>query len=312
MKVFCNPFLLTGENKRRIINSKGVKLMGKIFNTGNLSKRDILERRYNSGVTSLLLVVGLTLVNVILLVANSDTYFLFSALLPYFLADYGMFYCGMYVPEYYADVPDMEFADTSLLVITLSIAAVILLAYLLCWIFARKKKVGWLIFALTFFALDTAFMLFMYGINIDMLLDILLHAWVIISLASAVNAYYKLQKLPPEPEMINGENAQAAEMNTVAGNADFSVQRMADAEVKARILLKTEKLGYRIEYRRVKRTNELVVNGRVYDEYEALFEAPHTLTALVDGHKIEVQYDMLSRIYIIFDGEQIAKKLRII
>ncbi len=287
--------------------------MGKFFNTSKtLSKRDILERRYNSGVTSLLLVVGLTLVNVILLVANSDTYFLFSALLPYFLADYGMFYCGMYAPEYYADVPDMEFADTSLLVITLSIAAVILLAYLLCWIFARKKKVGWLIFALTFFALDTAFMLFMYGINIDMLLDILLHAWVIISLASAVNAYYKLQKLPPEPEEAPGENAIAADMYPAVSNENSAMLRMADTDVKSRILLEAQHLGYRIEYRRVKRTNELVVNGRVYDEYEALVETPHALTAVLDGHKIEVQYDTSSHMYIIFDGEQIAKKLRII
>ena len=247
--------------------------MGKFFNTSKtLSKRDILERRYNSGVTSLLLVVGLTLVNVVLLVANSDTYFLFSAFLPYFIADYGMFYCGMYAPEYYAYFPDMEFADTSLLAITLSVAAVILLIYLLCWIFARKKKVGWLIFALTFFALDTAFMLYMYGISMDMILDILLHGWVIASLGSGINAYYKLQKLPPELESENEENPETAYIKTSADNAGTPMLRMADTDVKSRILLEAQHLGYHIEYRRVKRTNELVVNGRVYDEYEALVE----------------------------------------
>lgn len=288
--------------------------MGKFFNTSKttLSKHDILERRYNSGVTSLLLVVGLTLINVVLLVANSDTYFLFSAFLPYFLADYGMYFCGMYPAEYYADVPDMEFSDTSLLVITLSVAAVIELIYLLCWIFARKKKVGWLIFALTFFALDTAFMLYMYGISADILLDILLHGWVIASLASGINAYYKLQKLPPEPETENEGNPETAYINASADKAGTPMLRMADTDVKARILLEAEHLGYRIEYRRVKRTNELVVNGRVYDEYEALVETPHALTAVVDGHKIDVQYDTSNRMYIIFDGEQIAKKLRII
>ena len=41
-------------------------------------------------------------------------------------------------------------------------------------------------------------------------------------------------------------------------------------------------------------------------------ETPHALTAVLDGHKIEVQYDTSSHMYIIFDGEQIAKKLRII
>ena len=287
--------------------------MGKFFKASNtLSKQEILERRYKSGVTSLLLVVGLTLVNVVLLVANSDTYFLFSAFLPYFLADYGMYFCGMYAPEYYADVPDIEFADTSLLAITLSVAAVILLIYLLCWIFARKKKVGWLIFALTFFALDTAFMLFMYGISTDILLDILLHGWVLASLGSGINAYYKLGKLPPEPEVINAENPQGEYMYPSVNNADTPMLRMADTEVKARILLEAEHLGYRIEYRRVKTTNELVVNGRVYDEYKALVETPHALAAVVGGHKIDVQYDTSNRMYIIFDGEKIAEKLRII
>ncbi len=183
--------------------------MGKFFKQSNaLSKHDILERRYKSGVMSLLFVIVLTLVNVVLLVTNSDTYFLFSAYLPFFLADYGMFFCGMYAPEYYADIPDMEFAGISLLIITLNIAAAILLIYLLCWIFARKKKIGWLIFALAFFALDTAFMIFICGISTDILLDLFLHGSVLISLGSGINAYYKLQKLPPEPEVIIGENEE--------------------------------------------------------------------------------------------------------
>ena len=87
---------------------------------------------------------------------------------------------------------------------------------------------------------------------------------------------------------------------------------MADPDVKSRTLLEAEKSGYHIVYRRVKKTNELVVNGRVYDEYEALVEQPHTLIANVDGHKIEVTYDNLSRMYILFDSEVLVKKMRIV
>ena len=87
---------------------------------------------------------------------------------------------------------------------------------------------------------------------------------------------------------------------------------MADMQEKSRILLEASAPGYHIVYRRVKRTNELIVNGRVYDEYEALVELPHTLTATIDGHTVEMEYDASSRMYIFFDGEELAKKLRLV
>ena len=91
-----------------------------------------------------------------------------------------------------------------------------------------------------------------------------------------------------------------------------AVLRMADMDVKAKILLETEKDGFVITYRRVKRVNELVINGIVYDEKKGIIEFEHNLSAVIDGHKIEAGYDEDSYSYIIFDGERIAEKLRII
>lgn len=86
--------------------------------------------------------------------------------------------------------------------------------------------------------------------------------------------------------------------------------RYADTDVKSRTLLEADVQSYRICYRRVKKTNELVVNGRVYDEMTAVIEFAHKLCATVDGHKIEAGYDHESFSYIIFDGQTVARKRR--
>ncbi len=86
--------------------------------------------------------------------------------------------------------------------------------------------------------------------------------------------------------------------------------RRADLTVKSRTLLEAQVQGYQICYRRVKKTNELVVNGFVYDEFTAVVEFSHKLCARVDGHKIEAGYDSDSFSYILFDDQPVARKRR--
>ena len=78
-----------------------------------MSPRAALEAKYHASRGNLLLVVVFTLINLVLLLTNSYTYFLFSASLPYVIVDFGMFYCGKYPAELYADIPDMVFLDPS-------------------------------------------------------------------------------------------------------------------------------------------------------------------------------------------------------
>jgi hypothetical protein len=69
-------------------------------------------------------------------------------------------------------------------------------------------------------------------------------------------------------------------------------------------------LDYNVCYRRVKHTNELVINGKVFDEMEAVIERPHTLTAVIDGHCIEAMYNGAFSL-ILLNGEIVAKKIRL-
>lgn len=87
--------------------------------------------------------------------------------------------------------------------------------------------------------------------------------------------------------------------------------RRADMQAKCRVLLEKNHNGYHICYRRVKITNELVVNGCVYDEKKAILEFGHNLTANVNGHVIEAGLKE-EHSYIRFDGTTIGKKKRVI
>ena len=93
---------------------------------------------------------------------------------------------------------------------------------------------------------------------------------------------------------------------------DDTALRRANMGIKSKILLETTVGDYRVCYRRVKSTNELIVNGVVYDEMTAVVEFEHDLCATVDGHEIHAGYDDTSRSYVTFDGERVAEKLRMI
>jgi hypothetical protein len=176
-----------------------------------VSQRQRLEGNYAAARKNILLVLAFTTINLILLVANSNTYFLFSAYIPFAIVDWGMFLSGRYPAEVYSQFEDFEPLGMSLLVISLVIAVVICLLYLLCWLFSDKKRVGWLITALVLFATDTILML-LGGIGLESIMDVIFHGWVIISLSMGISAYFKLKKLPPEEEPIPAEEPASTEL----------------------------------------------------------------------------------------------------
>ncbi len=93
---------------------------------------------------------------------------------------------------------------------------------------------------------------------------------------------------------------------------DDNPVRRANRSVKVRILLEARVEEYEICYRRVKSVNELVINGVVYDEKKGVIEFAHNLSAVVDGHTIEAGLSDDSYSYIMFDGECLANKQRLI
>lgn len=173
------------------------------------SQSSLLLNQYNAARSNLLLVVGFTLFNIILLVTNSNTYFLFSAYIPYIFGDFGMYLCGKYPAEYYgADMADLKFAGNGVFALFIGLAVVFIALYFLCWIFSKKQRVGWMIAALVLFIADTIILLLIGGISVDLMMDYVFHVWVIVSLSRGVVAYFKYKKLPPEEEFENETQAQ--------------------------------------------------------------------------------------------------------
>lgn len=260
----------------------------------NLSPREMLEQKYKSARMNLLLTIILTVVNVVMLLTGSENMLLFSISVPFYAVVFG------YVME-----------GTTMLVTGIVIAAVMLTVYLLCWVFS-KKHAGWLIAALVLFIIDTVVMGLMYlGLGeASGIMDILIHAWVLYYLIYGVSSASKLKKMPPEEPAamleVEGEGTQGV---TVEQNS--TPLRRAEEDVKHRVLLEATYGGRQIVYRRVKRVNELVISGYVYDEYEALAELAHCLTAQIDGHTIEMGFDGVSSSYFRVDGQQLAKKVRL-
>lgn len=182
----------------------------------HLTPRQLYESRYRSSRYNLILVIAFTLVNMVLCLTNANTYFLFSASIPYLLTDLGMFLCGKYPEEFYLqdDFNGMELLDTSFLAVMVVIAVVILALYFVCWLLS-KKKVGWLIAALVLFGIDTVAMFWYFGITKDMIIDIIFHAWVICYLAMGIQSHFKLKALPEEvPEVETEDTPEENETNT--------------------------------------------------------------------------------------------------
>lgn len=285
--------------------------MANYFNQNQLSQRQVYEQKYNKSRMNLLLIVLFTAINLFLLVTNSNSYFLFSAAIPYYMTGLGMLFCGMFPEEYYVDgIENYIFWDNSYFYVLLAISIVITLLYLLAWLMSNKNRVGWMIFSLVFFGIDTLAMLWLSGVSVDMIIDIIFHVWVIVSLALGIHAHCKLKTLPAEEEVAIPVANEAGPTTNIVNTQSSNIIRIADNDVKHRVLAQAQVANYDICYRRVKRTNELVVNGNVYDEIESLVERPHALNARVDGNLITASCNGTHSI-ICFNGEEKAKKLRL-
>lgn len=172
------------------------------------SYRGGLENKVRVCRHNLLLAVVFTAVNVLLLVTNSNSYFLFSLVLPYRFVLNGMLFGGYFPKEFYVD--ELDEADDftvirqpGILISLCAMAAIILGLYLL-FFFMSKRNGVWLIPSLVFIILDTLVymgIIFLYGFEISDILDLVFHGWIVYYAVTGVMAASKLQKLPPESEV---------------------------------------------------------------------------------------------------------------
>ncbi len=160
--------------------------------------RVYLENQIRSARSYLLTILAFTLVNLFLLLAESQTYFLFSISAPYYLTAFGI---GM----------DSGVGGSVFTVTALTISALILVSYLLCFLLSKKFPVCYLI-SLILLSIDTVILIAValsFDLLVDSILDLLFHGWVLLWLARAVSAQRKLRALPPEELPLAPEQPQA-------------------------------------------------------------------------------------------------------
>ena len=163
--------------------------MQKNVNPVDKNSPEYLLKQIAGGRYSLLLILIFTVVNLVLLLVDSDRYFLFSASVPYYFTAFGI---GM--------DSALSGGIGTFTITALVISLLILAVYLLCWILS-KKRTGWLTAALVLFCVDTVGLLFLsYIFETSNLLDFLLHAWAICSLANGVYCAGKLKRSAPRSD----------------------------------------------------------------------------------------------------------------
>ena len=146
--------------------------------------REYWENKMRGGRYSLMLVLIFTVVNVAFLLLDFNSYFLFSASLPYYLTAFGKGIDNAFTNG------SWDVTGTYTLT-ALGISVVILGIFLLCWLLS-KKRYGWLVAALVLFLL------------MENLVDFLFHIWVLWELFQAVRAGKKLSMLPENLEGVPG------------------------------------------------------------------------------------------------------------
>lgn len=281
---------------------------GGTFDIKPVTDRKILEKRYKRGVDAILALVLFSGLNLALLLLNTDKYILFSTYISYYLGDYAMFYSGKYSAEYYAEFPDMQFYGNGFFALFTALAVGCILFYLLCWYKARKNNGTWLVYAFSFFCLDTVFMFLVTGFSVLNLLDNIKQLVLLVFLLMGSAAYKRLKEAKDEPQA-----TVKAEAVAFSGTGEYSpVLREAGEEKTVMTFVQAELHSHHIVFRRTKRANELVVDEKVYAEYQIFSEKEHTLEAVIDGHKIKAVYDGKHMTYIYADGKLIAKKVRLI
>jgi hypothetical protein len=153
-----------------------------------LELRNKYEKKYAEARTNLLVMAGLTLVNLVLILIEADITFTFSAFMPQVLLAVG-------------SVMQQETGITLFMVVGATVAVLSVGIYFLCWILS-KKRAGWMIAAMVLFILDSLSMpLMLGGFDASVVIDIVFHAWVLYYLITGVHAASKLRELPSREEL---------------------------------------------------------------------------------------------------------------
>ena len=163
-----------------------------------LSPKQKLEQKVKISRANLLLVVVITAFNTLFLFFDSESYFLFSAFLPYYLVLDGLFRCGKLPSDWYEGIEAFEFENASLLTTLTVISVIIILLYAACWFLSKKYPTVVFSVALGLFIIDSLALFFIGGVALSMILDYLFHVWILYYLITGIKAARKLKTIPDD------------------------------------------------------------------------------------------------------------------
>ena len=241
------------------------------------------ETRFKNARISLLAVLIFSFVNVFTIIFT-DTYFLFSSYITSVVTATGaVFY--------------IESGENAIfLIATILVSVITLLPYLFCYLFGKKRN-GWLIAALVLFAIDTAILL-IFTIEalavgeISGIMDIVLHIYVLVTLALGVSAGAKLKA--------NANSGEQAEENGAQNQAVFENANANQREVALNPEMAT-----------VSRTITLTRKKSFYGcavKFDCLVDGAK-LDTLANGKTVSIQIDGNAHQLVVKGGMVVSKML---
>ena len=241
------------------------------------------ETRFKNARISLLAVLIFSFVNVFTIIFT-DTYFLFSSYITSVVTATGaVFY--------------IESGENAIfLIATILVSVITLLPYLFCYLFGKKRN-GWLIAALALFAIDTAILL-IFTIEalavgeITGIMDIVLHIYVLVTLAQGVSAGAKLKA--------NANSGEQAEENGAQNQAVFENANANQQEV-----------AFNPEMATVSRTITLTRKKSFYGcavKFDCLVDGVK-LDTLANGKTVSIQIDGNAHQLVVKGGMVVSKML---
>ena len=241
------------------------------------------ETRFKNARISLLAVLIFSFVNVFTIIFT-DTYFLFSSYITSVVTATGaVFY--------------IESGENAIfLIATILVSVITLLPYLFCYLFGKKHN-GWLIAALVLFAIDTAILL-IFTIEalavgeVTGIMDIVLHIYVLVTLALGVSAGAKLKA--------NANSGEQAEENGAQNQAVFENANANQREVALNPEMAT-----------VSRTITLTRKKSFYGcavKFDCLVDGAK-LDTLANGKTVSIQIDGNAHQLVVKGGMVVSKML---
>lgn len=153
-------------------------------NTNTVTPKERYTQLFTTARYNILIICALTVVNSILCLTGSETYFLFSAILPYHLV-----YIGA------------ASANGGLLALAIIFLIASMGAYIACFILG-KKHVGWMIAALVMFSIDTVYFIYCFCLlladdatsAVSSIIDLAFHVYALYYFIAGVVYFFKMKK----------------------------------------------------------------------------------------------------------------------